>query len=309
MKKIAFLICIAVMGLIVAANAQDKIYGAFFTANQVKSITANPTTGLISGDWNGSMSTVQTAALGVGTWNGTKYLVYLQYESNDHVDIWARLADGTGNAIKIKNNADFADGDNDLDYVRLGFDANNTGWVVLKQSLGSNIYIGNFTWNGSMISPSVIITKKGLLNTSDFSNGIFSNGDLAVAGNVLYVLANNGSGTTKIYNVSIPSLASATGSSTNALQYRWTLQNSSGSNFSGTVNGFAFASGGSAYLSTSNGLYFIDQTTTNFNGSGTVKCSLIKSGTDLGDLATENVPALTYLPVHFHNVKVTLTHK
>lgn len=308
-RKVLFLLSLALMGMVCAINAQDKIYGAFFDAEKIRSINANPTTGAVSGEWGGSMNTVQTAALGVGTWNNTKYLVYLEYESNSHVDIWARRADGTGGAVKIKQNADFANGDNDLDYVRLGFDSNNVGWVVCKQSSGSNIYIGNFTWNGSMASPSVQVSKKGRLNTSDISNSTFKNGDLAVSGNTLFILANNGAGTTKIYNVPISAFASVTGSSVTTINYRWTLKNSDGSDFSGSVNGFAFASGGSAYLSTSNGLYFIDQTTTNFSGSGTVKATLMKNTSDLGDLATEYIPAFTTLPVKFVSVKVTLTHE
>jgi len=306
MKKLFSIIVLSL--LVISTNAQDKIYGAFFSSQAVKSITANGTTGSATGSFGGSMSVDQTAALGYGIFNGIGYIVTLQYTTDDHVDIYARKADGTGSYVKIMNNADIASGDVDLDYVRLGIDQNGVGYIVSKSSSSNSIYIGTFTWNGSLSNPSVNVNKRGKLNTNDNTNSIFINGDLAIASNTLFILANNGSGSTKIYTISLTSLASANSSSVNSISSKWDLRKSDGTQFGGTVNGFAFASTGSAYLSTSSGLYFIDQTTTNFNGIGTVKCSLMKSESDISDLATGYWPANTSLPVTIKSITVTLSH-
>ena len=296
---------IAFMCAVVSANAQDKVYGVFFSTGIVKSITANGSTGVVTGNFGNSLQIQETAAIGYGTYNNVGYIVSLQYTQNEHVDIYARKADGTGDNVKIMNNADIASGDIDLDYVRLGIDHNGVGWIVSKSSNSNTIYIGSFTWNGSLTNPAVNVVKRGKLNTNDNTNSIFVNGDLAVASNTLFILANNGSGSTKIYTIGLNSLSSANSSSTNTIVSKWTLKDGSGNNFTGSVNGFAFASTGSAYLSTSGGLYFIDQSTTNFNGIGNVKCVLIKTQSDIADLATEYTPATTSLPVTFTQIKVT----
>lgn len=288
-------------------NAQDKVYASFMENNfysEVRSITANPSTGVTTGNFGNSMTTQVTAGIGYGIYNGVGYIVSLQYTTDDHVDIYARKADGTGSNTKIMNNAVIATTNVDLDYVRLGIDHNGIGWIVSKRSSNNTLYIASFTWNGSLSNPAVNVTKRGTLNTNDNTNSIFINGDLAVASNTLFILANNGSGSTKIYTISLSSLNTANSSSSNTITSKWNLKDASGNNFTGSVNGFAFASTGSAYLSTSSGLYFIDQNTTNFNGTGTVKCTLVKSDSDISDLATEYWPTTTTLPVKIKSIKV-----
>jgi hypothetical protein len=296
---------INMLSCICAANAQDKVYASILNSSEVRSITANSSTGATTGNFGSSFSIEQSAAIGYAKYSNVGYIISLQYTSDDHVDIYAKKADGTGSNVKIINNADIANGDVDLDYVRLGIDANNVGWIVSKSSGSNNIYVGSFTWNGNLNNPITVVTKRGKLNTNDNTNSIFINGDLAIASNTMFVLANNGSGSTKIYTVALSNLLSANSGSTNIITSKWDLRTSTGSQFSGTVNGFAFASSGSAYLSTSTGLYFIDQATTN---TGTVKCSLIKSQTDITDLATSYVPTTTSLPVTIKSIKVTLSH-
>lgn len=290
-------------------NAQDKVYAAFMENDfysEVKSITANPSTGATTGNFGNNMTVQTTAAIGYGIYNNVGYIVSLQYTTDDHVDIYARKADGTGSNTKIMNNAVIATTNVDLDYVRLGIDHNGVGWIVSKRSSNNTLYIASFTWNGSLSNPAVNITKRGTLNTNDNTNSIFINGDLAIASNTLFILANNGSGSTKIYTIGLNGLLNANSSSVSTISNRWDLRKSDGSAFGGTVNGFAFASTGSAYLSTSGGLYFIDQNTTNFSGTGTVKCTLVKSDSDISDLATGYWPTTTTLPVKIHSVKVTL---
>lgn len=292
-------------------NAQDKVYLSTLESwwSNVYTLNTNPSTGAYSGDFTYVANLSQTAAIGYGTYNGIGYIVSLQYTENEHVDIYARKADGTGSNVKIMNNADIASGDLDLDYVRLGIDQNGVGYIVSKASNSNTIYIGTFTWNGSLTNPTVNVNKRGVLNTNDNTNSIFINGDLAVAGSTLFILANNGLGSTKIYTVGISGILSGQSNSTHTITSKWDLRKADGSAFSGSVNGFAFASTGSAYLSTSGGLYFINQNSTNFNGVGTVKCSLIKTGDYISDLATSYVPISTTLPVKIHSVKVSLYRK
>lgn len=300
--------CILVFGMIYT-NAQDKVYAAYMENDfysEVKSITANASTGITTGNFGNSMTVQSTAAIGYGIYNNTGYIVSLQYTTDDHVDIYARKADGTGSNTKIMNNAVIGTTNVDLDYVRLGIDQNGIGWIVSKRSSNNTLYIASFTWNGSLSNPAVNVTKRGTLNTDDNTNSIFINGDLAVASNTLFILANNGSGSTKIYTISLSSLNTANSSSSNIITSKWTLKDGGNNNFIGSVNGFAFASTGSAYLSTSNGLYFIDQNTTNFNGIGTVKCILTKSDSDITDLATGYWPANTTLPVKILNIQCKL---
>ena len=306
MKKLFSIIVLSLF--IIQSNAQDKVYAAFFSTGQVKSITANGSTGSVTGNFGNTLEIQETAAIGYGVYNGVGYIVSLQYTQNEHVDIYARKADGTGDNVKIMNNADIASGDVNLDYVRLGIDQNGIGYIVSKSSSSNNIYIGTFTWNGSLSNPAVNVVKRGKLNTNDNTNSIFINGDLAVASNTLFILANNGSGSTKIYTCSLNGLLNSNSSSVSSITNKWDLRKSDGTTFNGTVNGFAFASTGSAYLSTSSGLYFIDQTTTNFSGVGTVKCSLIKTQSDLSDLATGYWPVNTSLPVTIKSIRVTLSH-
>lgn len=310
-KKSLFVITISMLlaltSICISSNAQDKVYASFYNAEKIKSITANPTTGVTTGNFDSDMTVQKTAGIGYGIYGGVGWILSLQYTSDDHVDIYARKADGTGSNMKIKNNAEIGTTGDIMDYVRLGVDQNGIGWIISKESWSNDIHVGSFTWNGNTsISP--IVTKRGKLNTTDNSNSVFINGDVAIAGGTIFVLANNGYNITKIYTASSSTLLAANSSSTTNFSYKWTLKKADGTDFNSPVNGFAFSSTGSAYLSTSVGLYFIDQYSTNFSGTGTVKCTLIESESDLSDLATGYWPATTALPVKITNIKVTLSY-
>ncbi|MBK8951083.1 MAG: T9SS type A sorting domain-containing protein [Chitinophagaceae bacterium] len=61
---------------------------------------------------------------------------------------------------------------------------------------------------------------------------------------------------------------------------------------------------GSFYISTDNGLYFIDQNTVN-GPAGTVGCFLVRAVTGLQDLASNVFPSQTTLPVKLSSFSVT----
>lgn len=310
-KKSLFVITmsmlIALTSICISSVAQDKIYASFYNEEKIKSITANPSTGVTTGSFGNDMNVQKTAGIGYGIYGGINWILSLQYTTNNHVDIYARKADGTGSNVKIKDNAEIGNASDVMDYVRLGIDQNGIGWIISKESWSDDIHVGSFTWTGNT-SNAPIVTKRGKLTTTDNSNSVFINGDVAIAGGTIFVLANNGYGITKIYTASSTTLLAANSSSITSFSYKWTLKKADGSDFNSSVNGFAFSSTGSAYLSTSSGLYFIDQYSTNFSGTGTVKCSLIESESDLSDLATGYWPASTALPVKITNIKVTLSH-
>lgn len=315
-KKSLFVITmsllIALTSICISSNAQDKVYasfisGGFYGSSEVKSIIANPSTGVTTGGFGNDMTVQKTAGIGYGIYSGVGWILSLQYTTDNHVDIYARKADGSGSNVKIKNNAEIGNTEDLMDYVRLGIDQNGVGWIISKESWSTDIHVASFTWNGNTANAPVF-TKRGTLTTTDNSNSVFINGDLAVAGGTIFVLANNGYDITKIYTVSSTTLLAANSSSITNLGYKWTLKKADGSDFNSSVNGFAFSSTGSAYLSTSVGLYFIDQFSTNFSGTGTVKCTLKKSESDLSDLATGYWPATTALPVKIRDIKVTLSY-
>lgn len=307
MKKLFYSV-LAVM-LFTASYAQDIVYATDLDNGRIRKITANPSTGATSGNFTTVKDDLTpSAALGASN-NG--WLYYLQYgdgatgSGDGKVDIWAVKADGTGNATKICNNFDInGNSDAEVEFVRLGITNQNVAWIVSKSSDGNTIYLAKFTVSGNS---SVTPTRCGTANTSDGNNSIFNNGDLAFDGlGNMYALANDGSGNTKIYTISGSVLSSLTTSSVTTLQYKWLLKKSDGSNFTGRVNGNAFSSNGSMYVSTDDGLYFINQSTVNSVGTGTVQCVKVKDQSGLTDLATAYWPAQTTLPVKFTSFKVTL---
>lgn len=303
MKK--FLILALMMATTLFVQAQDLVWSTFLNSgsNSIKKITANNATGVTTGSFNGTININGSAALGLNTWG---WLYYLEYGSNatgggnGNVTIRSVKTDGT-----VGSNTTFdvnGSSNNDPQFVRLGIDQSGKGWIIAKNENNSTIRLSSFTTNSTGgISG---FTDKGFLSTSDNTNDVFENGDLAFDGTgKLYVLANNNS-TTKIYTLSPAQLVSATSSSTTTLTYRWTLKKSDGSNFDNRVNGFAFASFGSVYVSSDDGLYFLDQFTVNFAGSGTVQCVKVKNESNMTDLATAYWPAQTTLPVKFISFSV-----
>jgi hypothetical protein len=305
MKSIKLVILL--LTITIGTFAQDVVYATDLGAEKIKKISANPITGVTTGSFTNVKSILSSAALGADA-NG--WLYYLEYgiggtgEGDGKVDVYATRADGTGSPTRIANNADINGASNsELGFVRLGIDATNTAWILSSNSSGT-LYLAKFPANGS--SNVTVTTVTSNITTSDNTNDVFKNGDLAfTAGGTMYVLANNdATNTTKIYTI-VPSSIPINGSGT--LQYRWTVKKDNGTSvedFSNRVNGVAFTSSGSMYISTDDGLYFLDQFSTNFLGSGTVKCSLVNSQVGLTDLATAYWPENTRLPIRFKSFYV-----
>jgi hypothetical protein len=304
MKKINFMLLVTMILFTSTIYAQDVVYAADIDAEKLVKINANPETGATSGNFSTAKDIERkTAAVGV---NVSGYLYYLTYGENaegdgeGRVDIYTTKADGTGSPVRIKNNFDLngEGNDNDLGFVRLGIDASGKAWILAKSQSDNTLYLASFITNGTNnVSPTIISSN---VTTSDNSNSTFVNGDLAFDGQgVMYVLANNRStSVTKIYTINP--------TNSTVLAFKWSVVKSDGSSFTGSVNGAAFSSTGSMYISTSSGLYFIDQTTTNFSGTGTVKATFVKSQNGIADLATAYWPAFTRLPVRIANVKFKL---
>jgi len=150
---------------------------------------------------------------------------------------------------------------------------------------------------------------RGTLATSDNTNSVFDNGDLALDGSGgMFLLANVSGGVTKIYKITGTALNATTSLSTNTpITLAWTLVDNTNSQFDGNVNGVAFSSTGSMYFSGSSGIYFIDANTVS-TATGTVQCNfLVANSWGLADLATEYHP-ITKLPVSFGDISATATN-
>lgn len=322
MKKsfFTFLLALSINSLTVTnlLAQTDIVYG--ITENGSSSAVykfsgVNPTTGanFNSSVWSSTnVSDQGSAALGInfeGTW-----LYYIEYgssstgEGEGKLDIRAIKVDGTGDYQPVNNFDMNGGGNNDeLSFVRLGIDRFNKGWIVAKQS-DNKLYLASFDADASGGVSN--IQRRGTLLTSDNNNDDFENGDLAFdASATMYVLANVTGGVTKIYKISGATLSGTTAGSTNTpLTLTWTLVDNSNNQFSGNVNGVAFSSMGSMYFSGSSGIYFIDATTVNTAGPGTVKCKfLVNNSWDLADLATNYGPD-TRLPVSFGDISATISN-
>lgn len=176
---------------------------------------------------------------------------------------------------------------NDLSFSRLGFDATGTGWILAGD--GTSLYLASFTGNGGAATTinslgTVTIASPGVI-------GDFENGDLAISGaGVMYVVASVTAGDTYVYTIN--SLAGPT----YTLSRKWRLVQTGGANFTSPVNGIAFTSNGSVHVSTTDDLFFIDQVNATVS-NGTIECAQVFGLTGFTDIASDNFPALTILPV------------
>ena len=209
--------------------------------------------------------------------------------NNGVVEVFAATATGA-NVTRI-GSIDFNGGSgSDLGFVRLGMGPDGTGWILAGD--GTNLYLAKFTSNG--VNPVAITVEDASVTLSGGSVSTFQNGDLCIsgAGNI-YALANNGSGVTQIF-IGFPNGSATT------LTKKWDLVTPANTPFTGSVNGVAFDLLGSIYISTGDGLYYIDQNTAN-GPAGTVQCSLVRSQTGLQDLASNAFPSQSTLPVTLLN--------
>lgn len=286
----------------------NSVYASDIQDQRIRSIQADANQGTTTGTFTTVKDVdMSTAALGADNQGWLYYIKYGQggeSEGSGKIDIYATKADGTGSPTRIVNNFDVngAYNWNDLGFVRLGVDKQNVGWILAKSLSNNTICLAKFNCNGNSttgVNPSIISTN---ITTSDNSSSVFDNGDLCFDGlNFMYALGNDAqTGITKIYTID-PRMSTV-------LTYKWTLKTIDGNNFAGSVNGAAFSSTGSMFVSTSGGLHFIDQFSTNFSGTGTVKCEKVKDYNGLSDLATAYWPGSTNLPVTFTSLSARKDH-
>ncbi len=206
------------------------------------------------------------------------------------VELWAANFDGSG-ITKIGTLDMNGSNTNSLSFVRLGMGPDGRGWILSGD--GTTVYLAKFQSNG--ISPVTISMEDAdgvtLTGTGGVSAANFQNGDLCVSGEgTIYALANNGSGTTQLYE------GNPNGNST-VLDKKFDLiDNTTHAPFTGTVNGVAFDAFGSIYFSSSTGIYYLDVSTVN-GPAGTVGLFQVNSVTGLLDLATNLFPTGSPLPL------------
>lgn len=259
--------------------------------NDVQKYAVDPVSGaILAGPTAVGTPSVSTAALAKNSITGTDpngFLYYLQntnYSNNGTVNLYCMNPATGANTSLGSFDINGAGNGAGLGFVRLGFSPDGYGYILAGD--GSTVlYLARFLGNGS--NPTTI-TSLGTVTVSGGSPGEFQNGDLAFSGNgTMYVIANVSDGTTYVYTKA---------PSSSVLNRRWTLVQPNNSNFTGSVNGIAFTVTGSIHVSTSAGLYFINQFTANTT-SGTVQCALVQSATGLTDLASPFFPQQTTLPV------------
>jgi hypothetical protein len=270
-------------------------------SGSIRAYEVNPVTGIIL---NGPISIADpvssTAALGksrVTAADGEGRLYYLPNTSSNAGSITIYSLNPSGGASTNVGTIDMnGSSTTNLGFVRLAFDQNGIGWIVAGDG-SSNVYIASFRGRGSNAIDQVNTYSNTPLTFSGAGSASeFQNGDIAFGpNNTLYALANISGGNTYVYTLN--STATPT-----TLTRRWTVQ-SGGNVFSGSVNGIAWTATGSMHLSSSDGIYFVDQTTAN-GGAGTVQATKVLDLSNLTDLASSEFPAQSTLPVSFGDVTV-----
>jgi len=279
----------------------DIVYGINTKGTIYKFSNVNPSTGEGFSSFS-SFSGYGSAALGInkeGSW--LYYIPYGEFgEGKGEGKLWIRsinvITGSTSDKIAISEFDMNGQANNDLGFVRMGIDGNNVGWIVAKENSSGTIYLAKFNADeqGNGTNPVLV----GTMTTSDNDDASFANGDIAFdnKGN-MYALSNSSGEATKIYTVSKANLDAASGSTT--LQFKYNVVDHDGNGFEKNVNGIAFSSTGSLYVSAADGIFFIDANTLNQNTQGQIR--IIKRGDNdkgIADLATQYHSA-TALPVSY----------
>lgn len=287
----------------VSTFGQDAVYVSNINnSGSIQLIYANPTTGSTGSSTFSQVGNISNQSAAIGYFGS--YLFYLDYGNGGQ-------GHGDGSVIirSIKNNGtdhhtcgtydlNGASG-NELGFVRLAIDKTGAGWILARAISSSTMYLAKFTANGvngNVTSFSVVSSN---ITTSDNSNMLFENGDICFDGTgKMYALANNTNGLTKVYTL-MPN-------SSTILQYKWLLKTNANTNFNGQVSGVGFSSSGSLYFTSTDGLWFLNQFSTNFAGTGTVLVNMVKAQAGLADIATQYWPLQTQLPVKITNIQTKL---
>ncbi|HEX7846252.1 MAG TPA: T9SS type A sorting domain-containing protein, partial [Chitinophagaceae bacterium] len=261
--------------------------------NPVRAWNINPVTGtVLNGPAEVFTPLANTAALAKNRSTPTDpngslyYMENTNFSNSGNVNLFAANPDGTGNTLIAT--ADI-NGSNTagLGFVRLGFDPLGNGWIVAGDF--TTLYLARFVGNG--ISLTTITTVGTIAISGSGSANEFQNGDLAISGvGAMYIVANITGGETFVY------VMNSLDGPTYTLTRRWKLVQPGGDNFTVSVNGVAFTQSGSLHVSSFQGLYFIDQTTAN-SSAGTVECVSVFALEGLTDLASDQFPLQSALPV------------
>ncbi|MBK6991613.1 MAG: T9SS type A sorting domain-containing protein [Chitinophagaceae bacterium] len=243
-------------------------------------------------------TTETTAALGRSdkptAANGYFYWLPNNYSGNAGlVQVYASDATGGSRTLIGSLDVNGASG-TDLGFVRLGMDANGVGWILAADN--STVYLAKFISN--LANPVPITMEDASVALTGGTALTFFNGDICFsATGTMYALANNGA-TTQIF------IGNPNGSST-SLTKKWDLVSPGGGVFNVNVNGVAFDLFGSLYVSTADGLYYINAAKVN-GPAGTVECALVRAQLGLQDLASNVFPSTILLPVKLISFTGTL---
>lgn len=276
-----------------------NLWATSSSGNQVSSFTVSGTT-YTSGPINMFVPTGgASAALGRSSspsqTAGYFYWMPNDFSGNDGVfNLYGSTATGNNKTLIATYDLNGGSGA-DMGFVRLAFDGSGTGWIFARSENNANtLYLASFVPNG--VNPTSITVVDNNVSLVGGTNSTFFNGDICFSSNgTMFALANNGS-QTQIFS-GLPNGSSTT------LTKRWDLEDQNGNAFNGSVNGVAFDISGGMYISTSSGLYYIDQWTVN-NATGTVTCALVWSGSGLTDLASNVFPSTILLPVKLGDFSV-----
>lgn len=278
-----------------ATSSDGTRVSSFSVSNGV--YFAGPTN-IFTPTFGGSNGGTSTAALGrtdkPSAANGHFYYLPNTSSNNGVIDIYGATSNGSTIAVVGTIDVNGAS-NNSLGFVRLGMGPDGTGWILAGD--GSAVYLAKFIPNGTSPATVSVVDTDGI-TLSGGAASTFQNGDLCVSGGgKIFALANDGSGVTQIFT------GDPNGNSTTFTK-KWDLIDNTGAAFTGRVNGVAFDLLGSLYISTDNGLYFIDQNTVN-GPAGTVGCFLVRTVSGLQDLASNVFPSQTTLPVKLSAFSVT----
>lgn len=285
---------------VLAAPSAPNLWATSNDGNQVSSFSVNGGIDFGSGptflfDPFPSSATT-TAALGRNAQGGIAngYFYWLPNTANNSGVVQVYGANATGGSQTLIGSLDLNGGSGtSLGFVRLGFGPDGTGWILAGS--GTTLYLAKFKPNGVTLNS--LLPAADQLTVLDASVdltggnvGTFQNGDICVAGDGnLVALANDGNGLTQIF------VGSPNGAST-LLTKKFDVLNQNGTGFTGSVNGVAFDLQGSLYVSSSDGLYYIDKNTVN-GPAATISISQVWAGSGLQDLATNFFPTTIITPV------------
>lgn len=224
--------------------------------------------------------------------NASGFVYYIENIGNNNGSVTVTGSNANGTVRNTIGSIDInGAGGADLGFVRLGVDITGVCWILASD--GNTVYLAKFTTNGTSAATISIVSANVPFAANSGTAAMFQNGDLAFTANgTMYVLANDGAATptsTAIY-VLDPNAVTPT------LSRRFFVLNNSNAPFTGTVNGTAFDLPGNLYISSADGLYFINQNTVN-NGAGTVNATLVHAIQGLTDLGSNFWPLNSSLPV------------